>query len=161
MIFDVRPAWLAPLATLFVAFASCQCNAATAADVAAPNFFPALGATDVPPGAPLPLTSATAPQPGSKGTIRIIETKTNVVVETIDVARSLATKDIGGLSHFNYHPVFISDRTAASNLRNAPAYDKGRPRASAPRLTILACGASAFERPHQWLGPSVNLTALP
>jgi pectin methylesterase-like acyl-CoA thioesterase len=87
--------------------------------------FPAPGARGVCPDTPLRLTFAVAPALGSSGHIRIIDASNDTAVETIDVSVPTATKDIGGLPHYNYYPVIIAGNQATIFPRNgALAYHK-------------------------------------
>lgn len=80
--------------------------------------FPAAGATQVCPDTPLRLTFATAPTLGSKGTIRIVDTRTGTAVDTIDISAPFATKTIGGEPNYRYLPVVVSGNQATVFPRN-------------------------------------------
>jgi pectin methylesterase-like acyl-CoA thioesterase/lysophospholipase L1-like esterase len=92
--------------------------------------FPAARAKDVPPDAPLRLGFVTAPTVGQAGKIRITDTATGTVVETIDLAPPAGTSPatapvlagtrrrqppqpwtptqaVGGIEGFHYHPVLV------------------------------------------------------
>ncbi len=92
---------------------TCPLTAASSAPAApaAISLFPAAGATGVCPDTPLRLTFASPPAPGT-GLIRIIDASAEKAVDTIDVAQSTATKPIGGIPGFSYHPVIITGNEA-------------------------------------------------
>jgi len=80
------------------------------ASLTATHFFPANGATSVNPDTPLRLTFSAAPVLGAAGQFRIHDATTHAIVATLDVAAPVATKTIGGLDHYNYHTVLITER---------------------------------------------------
>ncbi len=87
------------------------CNATFArASFTATHFFPASGSTTVNPDTPLRLTFFVAPVLGSAGQFRIHDATTHAIVATLDVAAPVAIKTIGGLDHYNYHTVLITER---------------------------------------------------
>lgn len=112
-----------PAAALLFAFTSTVCRAANATDLAAARLFPAPGATEVPPDTPLRLTFDVTPTLGASGTIQIVATATNTIVETIDVGLPSAAKDIGGLPHFNYYPVIIANQAVTIHPHAPLDYD--------------------------------------
>lgn len=104
-LFTAGAVWLA---------ATSSSRAAASADPAASSaisLFPAAGATGVCPDTPLRLTFASPPVAGT-GLIRIIDASSEQAVDTIDVAQSAATKPIGGIPGFNYHPVIFTGNEA-------------------------------------------------
>ena len=76
------------------------------------TLFPANSARDVCPDTPLRITFSSAVSRGDRGNIRIVDAATNLAVETIDAAASVATQNIGGMTGFNYYPVILSGAEA-------------------------------------------------
>jgi pectin methylesterase-like acyl-CoA thioesterase len=79
--------------------------------------FPAPGATNIPPDAPLRLTFAAPPQPGLSGRIQVFDAATKLPVDTIDAAAPVATKTIGGLPGFRYYRVLIAGNDVILSLK--------------------------------------------
>src|SRR5262245_23300474 len=89
------------------------------------SVFPLDGATGICPDTPLRITFGAPPTLGADGKIQIFDATGDTKVETIDVAVPTATKTIGGLSGYKYHPVIISGAEATIHLRNgALSYNK-------------------------------------
>ena len=87
------------------------CNATSVhAGFTATHLFPAPGSIAVNPDTPLRLTFSTAPALGEAGQFRIHDAATQSIVATIEVAAVVATKTIGGLDHYNYYTLLITDR---------------------------------------------------
>ena len=68
--------------------------------------FPAKAATEVCPDTPLRLTFPTMPSAGT-GTVKIVETLTGRVVDTIDVGSLISKRTIGGLDGYNTYTVLV------------------------------------------------------
>ncbi len=81
-------------------------------DLSAVGFFPANGATNVCPDTPLRLTFPRTARLGTAGWIRIFDAGNHALIEAIDISRPTATKAIGGLTGFHYHPVIVAAREA-------------------------------------------------
>jgi pectin methylesterase-like acyl-CoA thioesterase len=131
--------------------------------------FPANGADNVPPDAPLRLTFTAAPTVAATGKIQILDTADQRVIDTIDLAAPNATQAIGGIANFNYHPAIASGNVVslfpkhgalgygrtyevkleAGAFGEAPAAwkfstRKAPPAAGAMRLTIATDGTGDF-----------------
>lgn len=83
---------------------------AARASFSAAHFSPANGATSVNPDTPLRLTFPATPILGVAGQFHIHDAATHAIVATLDVAAPVASKTIGGLDHYNYHTVLITER---------------------------------------------------
>ncbi len=98
-----------------------------------PAFFPADEAADVNPDTPLSLTFAGVPVVGVTGRIRVYDSTTNALVETIDLSAltvkksadsrlepqrvyRVAGRTVGGLA-FNYFPIVVTGHTARIYLQ--------------------------------------------
>jgi pectin methylesterase-like acyl-CoA thioesterase len=85
--------------------------------------FPAARSDAVCPDMQLRITFPSHPDLGL-GKIQILDTADNSVVESIDVAKRMSTRVIGGFPNFNYYPVLIVGNDAFIWPSKPLAYDK-------------------------------------
>lgn len=79
---------------------------------AAPALFPADGAANVCPDAPLEITFDSPPKLSHSGIIVVADGTSHAAVTTIDVGAGPATQPIGGVPNFKYLPVIVSGKSA-------------------------------------------------
>jgi len=113
-----------------------------AAQTAPEKLYPAPGAKNVNPDVQLVLTFSSAPKVGASGFVRIVDTASGMVFDTLDLAipagpdpskirRGLPPdttvyqeKTIGGLEGFHFHPVIVRDTRATIYLHKPLAYGR-------------------------------------
>jgi hypothetical protein len=101
-----------------------RAQAASATPPSQQSLFPAAGATNVCVDSPLRIVFGAPPTIG-EGRIKLIDAADHSLLQTIDVQQNVATQSIGGVPHFNYHPVLIAGNEVTISFPSGSlSYDK-------------------------------------